>query len=133
MPKLIKKLLEPNTLLVICLLYVLLITIAFLFPAKSFTSVSFVIPLDKLAHSSIYLILAFLWNIYFYITRNKASIKKSIFAILGLCLTYGIIIEILQEQFVQFRGADIFDVFANMIGAILGTIIFLNVKNRIKS
>ncbi|MCF6307599.1 MAG: VanZ family protein [Flavobacteriaceae bacterium] len=133
MPKLIKKLLEPNTLLVICLLYVLLITIAFLFPARGSVKVNFIIPLDKIVHSSIYLILAFLWNIYFYLTKNKDNIKKSVFAILGLCLAYGIIIEIIQEQFVQFRGADIFDVLANMIGAMVGTIIFLNVKNRIKS
>jgi VanZ family protein len=77
--------------------------------------------------------LALLWNIYFYLTKNKGSINKSAFVIFGLCLTYGTIIEILQEQFVQYRGADIFDVFANMIGATIGTIIFLNVKNRIKS
>ncbi len=131
MQKLIKKLLEPNTLLVICLLYVLLITIAFLFPAKGFVKIDFIIPPDKIVHSSIYLVLAFLWNIY--LTKDKDSIKKSVFTILGLCLIYGIIIEILQEQFVQFRGADIFDVLANMIGAMVGTIIFLNVKNRIKS
>ncbi|PHS63471.1 MAG: hypothetical protein COB12_09240 [Flavobacterium sp.] len=133
MPKLIKKLLEPNTLLVICLLYVLLITIAFLFPARVGVKINFIIPLDKIIHSSIYLILAFLWNCYFYLTKNKDAIKKSVFTILGLCLTYGIIIEILQEQFVQYRGADIFDVLANMIGAMVGTIIFLNVKNRINS
>ena len=46
---------------------------------------------------------------------------------------YGIIIEIIQELFIPFRNLELFDVLANMIGAILGALLFWNVKNRIKS
>jgi len=133
MPKLIKKLLEPKTLLVICLCYFVLITIAFLSPVKSSLNINFVVPIDKTIHCLIYLVLMFIWNNYFYFSNNEVVVKKIVVIVLVLSLVYGIIIEIIQEQFVQNRGADVFDILANMIGAILGIFIFLTFKNRIKS
>ena len=46
---------------------------------------------------------------------------------------YGILIEFTQEVLIPFRGSDLFDVFANIIGTILGTLLFCNFNNRIKS
>ena len=56
-----------------------------------------------------------------------------IFLILVLCLLYGIIIEVIQEFCVLLRGAEVLDVIADLLGAILGLLFFRDFKNRITS
>ena len=48
-------------------------------------------------------------------------------------LIYGIVIEVIQENLTATRKADIADVLANIFGSITGYIVFLKVKNRIKT
>lgn len=132
MPRLIKKLLEVKPLLVFCIVFTVLATIAFLAPLKGAHSFNLVLQLDKLIHILIYLSLSFLWISYI----NKANIillGSPILIIVLLCFFYGIVIEVIQELFIPLRKADYLDVLANMIGVFLGVILFKNVKNRIKS
>lgn len=133
MTKLIKKLSEAKTVFFISLIYSVFITIAFLTPLKGTANFKFFIPPDKLIHLSFYTILAFIWNYYFSISKNNIKINQLITVVILACLIYGIIIEVIQELWVPTRGADVFDVLANLTGAILGSILFLNVKKRIKS
>ena len=50
--------------------------------------------------------------------------------IVFLCLTYGIVIEVLQKMLHADRIADLFDVLANGIGTLTGMVLFMNVKKR---
>mgnify|MGYP000844553973 FL=1 len=133
MMRLIKKLLEFRHLLSICIVYSLLVTVLFLYPFKGIASVNFILPVDKLIHVLIYFSLSFLWISYYNNIAKYQIKKKSIIIIILLCFFYGIVIELIQEIFIPFRGLDLFDVFANMIGTILGTLFFSNFNNRIKS
>ena len=134
MLKLIKRLLEAKNLLSICILFTILFTITFLYPFKESSLVfNFIVPLDKLIHVLIYVVLSFLWISYFNIVDVFNYFSINILIVLLLCFFYGIIIEVIQELFIPFRKADIFDILSNMIGSFLGGILFWNVKNRIKS
>ena len=133
MTKLIKKFLEVKNLLIICIVFSILTTISFLSPINGSLSYKLYIPIDKLIHIIIYLLLSFLWISYFYKANNYNKVFLQIILVIILCFFYGIIIEMIQELFIPLRKADIFDVLANMIGVFLGTLLFWNVKNRIKS
>ena len=133
MMRLIKKLLEFRHLRSICIVYSLLVTVLFLYPFKGIASVNFILPIDKLIHVLIYFSLSFLWISYYNSIAKYKIKKKSIIIIILLCFFYGIVIELIQEILIPFRGSDLFDVFANMIGTILGTLFFCNFNNRIKS
>lgn len=133
MTKLIKKLSEAKNLLSICIVFSILTTISFLTPISGPSALKFYIPLDKLIHITIYLLLSFLWIFYFYKANIYNKIATPIVLVILLCFFYGIIIEAIQELYIPLRKADLFDVLANMIGAFLGALLFWNVKNRIKS
>jgi VanZ family protein len=133
MTKLIKKLSEPKTVLFISVIYTILITIAFLSPVKGTIKLDFFIPLDKVIHVSFYLALSFLWLSYLYVSGKITEIIKTILGVIIICFIYGTVIEVIQELWVPSRGADLLDVMANTIGAILGSFLFWNIKNRIKS
>lgn len=132
MPRLIKKFLEVKSLLVICITFTVLATIAFLAPLNGAPTFNFVLPIDKLVHILIYLSLSFLWISYI----DKATVNllgSPILIVVFICFFYGIVIEAVQELFIPLRKADFLDVLANMIGVFFGVILFKNVKNRIKS
>jgi len=133
MIRLIKKFWEYKYLLGICIAYTILVTVAFLYPFKGATTINFIIPIDKLIHVFIYLFLSFLWISYSNMVANYIKKVTIISMIILLCFFYGIIIELSQELFIPLRKADLFDISANMLGAFLGALLFLNVKNRIKS
>ena len=117
----IKKLLEPNTLLLLALGYTLLITVAFLLPGKSIPPTG--LPLDKFVHIAIHAGLSFIWSLFFFKRRNKID-KKTMLVILIACLFYGIIIETIQEYWISLRHADGWDLVANCTGMLLGTLLF---------
>jgi len=90
------------------------------------------IPIDKLVHVVIFLVLTFLW--LFYVNSVLNDIKPIVlFFILAVCLFYGILIEVTQELYVSSRGAEVLDVIADLLGSSLGLLFFRNYKNRITS
>ena len=133
MMRLIKKLWESKHLLSICIVYSLIVTVLFLYPFKGLAKVNFILPIDKLIHVLIYFSLSFLWISYYDRFAKYKKTRKSVIIIILLCFFYGILIELTQEILIPFRGSDLFDVFANIIGTILGTLLFCNFNNRIKS
>jgi len=73
---------------------------------------------DKLAHFVFYFVFVFLWgNFVFY---NKQIQSRTLFLILWIALIIGGIIEVCQEIFTQKRTADIYDMLANFVGALIG-------------
>jgi len=129
----IKSLLESKQLLVVCILYSLFITIIFLLPSKEIPELfDTFIPIDKLVHVFIFLVLTFLWLLYVNSVLNGTK-PIALFFILAVCLLYGILIEVIQEHYLSSRGAEVLDVIADILGASLGLLFFRNYKNRITS
>ncbi|WP_299115788.1 VanZ family protein [uncultured Winogradskyella sp.] len=74
---------------------------------------------DKIYHCIAYLVLAFLWMTYF-----KPSSKKYIRVIVFTCvILFGIILELIQHILNPNRTYDNYDLMANCIGVLLGTLI----------
>ncbi|MFT4698131.1 MAG: VanZ family protein [Flavobacteriaceae bacterium] len=133
--KLIKLSLEPKKILLrAVLIYTSLITLAFLLPSMgSINHFDFFIPIDKLVHFSIHLILVFIWlNVIFIYNNRVINLKRIAITVLS-CIVYGIIIEIVQQLFIETRMADFLDIIANSVGTLLGVLIFLKFKFRFNS
>lgn len=121
MMQLIKSLLAPKTLLLLCLGYTALITLLFLFPGSEIPSID--LPLDKVVHVLIHGVLFLLWGLYAQRAMVKPVRKNTLYYVALGCLLYGIIIEVLQEALVPLRHADVMDILANMVGMLLGMLL----------
>ena len=129
----IKSLLESKQLLVVCILYSVFISILFLLPTKEIPKLfDTFIPIDKLVHVSIFLVLTFLWLLYVNSILNDTKPIVLLFILIA-SLFYGILIEVIQELYVSSRGAEVLDVIADLLGTSLGLLFFKNYKNRITS
>ena len=115
----IKSLLGPKPLLGIAITYTLLITAALLTPITGAPKIE--IPFaDKIVHLIINAGLFVVWASYVFSGKTKTT-KTYTLPLLFLCtLLYGILIEVVQGSFIPTRGADFFDVVANVCGLILG-------------
>ena len=114
----IKSLLGPKPLLGIAITYTLLITAALLTPITGAPKIE--IPFaDKIVHLIINAGLFVVWASYVF--SGKTNTKTYTLPLLFVCtLLYGILIEVVQGSFIPTRGADFFDVIANVCGLILG-------------
>jgi VanZ family protein len=75
---------------------------------------------DKMVHLIINAGLFVVWASYVFSGKTKTT-KTYTLPLLFLCtLLYGILIEVIQGSFIPTRGADFFDVVANVCGLILG-------------
>lgn len=84
---------------------------------------------DKYVHFTFHFVFTLLWGFYFWLKLKEKTISKIVrVVILSLC--YGILIEILQETCTTTRHSDIFDVLANLSGAIVALGLFVLIKNR---
>ncbi len=115
----IKSLLGPKLLLGIAISYTLLITAALLTPITGAPKIE--IPFaDKMVHLIINAGLFVVWASYVF-SGNTKTTKTYTLPLLFVCtLLYGILIEVIQGSFIPTRGADFFDVVANVCGLILG-------------
>ena len=118
----IKSLLGPKPLLGIAITYTLLITAALLTPITGAPKIE--IPFaDKIVHLIINAGLFVVWANYVF--SGKTNTKTYTLTLLFVCtLLYGILIEVVQGSFIPTRGADFFDVVANVCGLILGFFAF---------
>lgn len=117
----IKSWLGPRPLLGIAITYTLLITAALLTPITGAPKVE--IPFaDKMVHLIINAGLFMVWASYVFSGKTNTKTKKTYtLPLLFVCtLLYGILIEVIQGSFIPTRGADFFDVIANLCGLILG-------------
>jgi len=103
-------------------LYVVALAILSLMSAKKAQQIS---PMDflggdKVAHLVAYALLSFL--VMYALNRNLE--KKNWIWIMLACIIYGIILECLQYVFFTGRHFEILDIIANIIGCILGILVF---------
>jgi VanZ family protein len=100
-------------------------TAAMLWPAPDLPDID--VPMaDKWAHFLVFGGLYFLWASAL---RNSRVLSQSLLLIFAL-LSYGIIIEVIQEYFYVSRTGDLMDVVANSVGILLGLIAF-NFKEKL--
>lgn len=84
---------------------------------------------DKYVHVTFHFVFIVLWGLYVSSQQNGIRISNVVRLVI-ISVLYGIVIEILQETLTTTRHADIFDVLANFIGALLGLLVFLLIKRR---
>ena len=111
----------------LALSWTLLIAFFCLIPSTSLPGIS-VPNIDKLVHVSFHFVFTTLWFLFFEKYLSSNNYLKPLRIALVLSFLYGIVIEIFQELFTTTRRADIHDVMANLVGAILayGCVILLN-------
>lgn len=83
---------------------------------------------DKCIHTFFHFVFTFVWFLFF---RKQLKFKYDLRPLLLSLLfsfVFGIVIEILQELFTITRHADVSDVLANLIGAILAVLSVLICK-----
>jgi len=82
---------------------------------------------DKYVHFTFHFVFTLLWGNYVWL-KNKSTELKLIVKVLLVSLSYGILIEFLQETLTTTRHADIYDVLANASGATTALAFFLLLK-----
>jgi VanZ family protein len=108
------------------------ITILSLISFEGDNSLDITIPhFDKLVHFSFYFIAGVLGGLFGREISKGQSSKLKILGIsfVGLVL-YGIIIEVLQSYLTTYRSAELLDVLANSVGALLGTLLIWTVFSK---
>ena len=83
---------------------------------------------DKMYHAVAYFLLGFTWLLSFPKSSQKKRLK---YAIVILCIIYGIVIEVLQGTLTAYRTASLLDVLANTAGVIAAMMLFNKVYRKI--
>lgn len=85
--------------------------------------------MDKFYHALAYFSLTLSWLAY--ITFRYPKVKsKYLILVLGLILCFGIIIEVLQKTFTNYRMFDYQDIIANSIGVALSYLFYVFILKR---
>ena len=99
-------------------LWAIIICVLSLMPSRNLTELRFdLLAPDKLAHVAVYALLSFLW-LWGYKETNR---KKVSIVLLG-SIILGVLLEIAQYLFFPDRFFELYDILANVIGAIIGII-----------
>ena len=123
--KLIKHLLERKFFW-LALIWTFVITVASLVSVNSFSKIKSV-GNDKIVHFLFYLFFVILWGL---VKRQNDSNRKYYLFVFLVAMSYGLIIEVLQEILTNTRQADFYDFLANTMGAFVGLIVLLYYKNK---
>ena len=77
--------------------------------------------LDKYVHIILFGSFVFLWSFYYSAKpeNNNSSFRKSVVILIIACL-YGTAMEYVQKYFIPNRDFDIYDIAADVVGAIAG-------------
>ena len=86
---------------------------------------------DKYVHFTFHFTFTLFWSFYNRLRLGQWILKSSLI-IVCISISYGILIEILQETFTQTRKADIMDVAANSAGAISAFLVLVLWKAKSK-
>ena len=87
--------------------------------------------LDKIVHFSMYFILQFLFMNDYFFSKKYNNFKRYLFLSFLFTLSYGSLMEILQQYVFIKRSGDFFDFLANASGAITAIIFVLLFYNKI--
>jgi hypothetical protein len=85
-----------------------------------------VVQLDKWVHVGLFAVLVFLWCSAF------TPLFKKIRMVLVVAIAYGLLVEIVQKNWVPNRSFDLYDVLADAAGSMLGLFVWLRVNKKVK-
>ncbi len=111
--------------------WMVFITVLSLVSFDDDTSLDLDIPyFDKIVHFTFYFIAGALGSLFLHALQRgaKADRRRLLKFLLGL-IGYGILIEVLQDSVTTYRSAELLDILANSVGAIIG-ILFIRTVNR---
>lgn len=80
--------------------------------------------IDKLAHFAFHFGFVILWILYLQLSMKSKTIR--LIWVVFVSILFGILIEVLQELCTTTRSADVFDMLANSLGAIVAYIFYKN-------
>jgi VanZ family protein len=109
--------------------YFIIITILFCLPGSALPKENWLtrIGFDKIVHFCFFAALLFLWRIAFDQAHRNLS------ALLLICASvYGLLIEIIQAEWVPNRSFDLYDVVADAAGAVMGIYVWWRVYKKNK-
>ncbi|HET8962495.1 MAG TPA: VanZ family protein [Chitinophagales bacterium] len=87
--------------------------------------------IDKIVHTIFYFVLSFTSIIAIKQQYPRVPLRfNAIIYGVGLCILYGLCIEIVQGAFLESRSFDLYDLVANFIGCVLGVIGILVIFKR---
>ncbi len=121
--KIIKHLSERNFFW-LAIIWTVIVTVLSLVSFHSIPSVK-IVGSDKTVHFLFYLVFVILWGLA---TNQTYFNRKYVLFVVISAISYGIIIEVLQSVLTSSRQADFYDVLANTVGAIVGSVILFVVK-----
>jgi VanZ family protein len=76
--------------------------------------------LDKMVHIILFGSFVFLWSFYFSTKEIKENLQGKFFRITVIACLYGFAMELIQKYFIPNRDFDIYDIAADVAGAIVG-------------
>ena len=86
--------------------------------------------LDKYVHMVLFGSFVFLWSFYFAAKGENKNIQGTFLRIVVIAGLYGIAMEFIQKYFIPFRDFDLYDIAADIAGALGGYIVVRLVINR---
>lgn len=119
----IKKLLERNALSIAVVLTVFIAAVSLI--SLKGVQVIKVNNSDKYGHFFAYFLLSLSWLV---VAAKHPQKKIKNYIIAFIIISYGIIIEVLQNILTTYRQADFYDVIANSAGVFFAVIIFKKIK-----
>ena len=92
---------------------------------------TFIPNLDKLVHAILFGSFVFLWSFYYTAKKNMVSVRRYNSLLIIACL-YGIATELMQKYFIPNRDFSLFDIAADMTGALAGYLFVRLAISRLK-
>jgi VanZ family protein len=92
---------------------------------------TFIPNLDKLVHAILFGTFVFLWSYYYTLKKNTILISRYT-ALLIIASLYGIATEFIQKYLIPNRDFSIYDITADIAGAVIGYIIVRITFSRFK-
>ncbi len=80
---------------------------------------------DKYVHVIFHFVFTILWFLYIQSSGYVISNGKAVLRVVSLSIVFGILIEMAQELLTATRGADLYDVIANISGALLAATVLI--------
>ena len=115
-----------NILLGLAIGWTVTVTVLCLISFKTLPSIE-VSGVDKYVHATFHFIFTMFWGMYFWKNQHEIKISRIVTLVL-ISLSFGILIEFLQETFTTTRHADVLDVAANLTGALVALFVFVLIK-----